>query len=580
MARSNKSLNLNKKRRSRILVILSTLLLCLFANLPVSENTSSQTLSSLLVGEVLLDESFENFDRWTLGGTHARCYDNWYNRNMYVSTEYDFAQRSGNKIAEALGCTYYGEAHLISPIMDTSTHATINIEFERYVHSNFGPGDHLSLEAKDSNGDWITRATWRDEQGDDSSWHRELFTLTDSRYFHPGFQIRFTYRGKGTAKDYAGIDDLMIVAGDWDSYPFRVMAVGCAHMTSDIKQGRQSLLEAIQHSENGGPDGAPAFDWDTMLNLGDLVGGQRPPTDTDASTVLEQLSSSLLHPREVIYNVAGNHDASGPGEETQWWFRKYIDPTGENTAFSGVDDSTRPYPVEGTWERYAFQVGNILFLMMSDRNDGGPSVGRGSRGGYPAGAVTTETFDWWRQMVESNQDKIIITGHHHVLRNTTVASDLGEGTQIATWPEGPQRPYHGSYSQGAPEGSSFLYFTDGTSNAGLFEAYLEQHPGAISLWLGAHTHTYPEDEGPGGAFSRKTHIEQKWGVTFINVSGLTLHHGARQKFPLSRLLSFTPGEAEVRIQCYLHTDHYAQPGWYTPVEQYVPLQWPFAWDGQ
>jgi len=47
----------------------------------------------------------------------------------------------------------------------------------------------------------------------------------------------------------------------------------------------------------------------------------------------------------------------------------WIDPTGEHTAFSGVDAGRRPYPIEGTWERYSFRVGNMLFLMMSDINE-------------------------------------------------------------------------------------------------------------------------------------------------------------------------------------------------------------------
>jgi hypothetical protein len=77
-------------------------------------------------------------------------------------------------------------------------------------------------------------------------------------------------------------------------------------------------------------------------------------------------------------------------------FRKWIDPTGENPQYSGVDNSKRPYPRNGTWERYSFQVGNILFLMMGDRNDSGPPAGREERGGYPAGAVSRETFEWWK----------------------------------------------------------------------------------------------------------------------------------------------------------------------------------------
>lgn len=107
--------------------------------------------------------------------------------------------------------------------------------------------------------------------------------------------------------------------------------------------------------------------------------------------------------------VVGNHDASGPDEPTQWWFRKWIDPTGENTKFSGVNAQRRPYPITGTWERYSFRVGNLLFLMMGDRNDGSPPVGRGKRGGYPSGAVTGETFEWWKRNVETNEGAVIIS---------------------------------------------------------------------------------------------------------------------------------------------------------------------------
>ena len=58
-----------------------------------------------------------------------------------------------------------------------------------------------------------------------------------------------------------------------------------------------------------------------------------------------------------------------------------MDPTGENSEYSGVHADRRPYPVEGTWERYSFEVGNILFLVMGDRNDGGPPGGKVARWG-------------------------------------------------------------------------------------------------------------------------------------------------------------------------------------------------------
>ena len=74
---------------------------------------------------------------------------------------------------------------------------------------------------------------------------------------------------------------------------------------------------------------------------------------------------------------------------------------GAHPQTSGVEATRRPYPAEGSWERYTFKVGNIRFLMMSDRNDLPYPVGRrAGGGGSPAGAVTSETFAWWRRHVE------------------------------------------------------------------------------------------------------------------------------------------------------------------------------------
>ena len=222
-----------------------------------------------------------------------------------------------------------------------------------------------------------------------------------------------------------------------------------------------------------------------MLHLGDLSGAQTSPDDAEGAEVVRQFAASTKHPREDFYNLLENHDASGPAEPTQWWFKKWVDPTGESTEQSGVHSDRRPYPVTGTWERYSFQAGNVLFLMMGDRNDGGPPVGRGPRGGYPAGAVTLETFEWWVVQVESNQDKIIVSAHHHMLKETTTASGEWEGftrQSDDTW-----RPlYHGYHATGAPRGASYLYFVDGKPDAQSFEQYLAGSPQAIDVWLGGH----------------------------------------------------------------------------------------------
>lgn len=341
-----------------------------------------------------------------------------------------------------------------------------------------------------------------------------------------------------------------------------VWACGCCHIHSDLRHGRRSLAEAIEQSENGGAEGGEPFDWDLMLNLGDFSGTQGPPADADGPPVVEQLNAARKHRLEQIYSLVGNHDASGPEEETQWWFRKWIDPLGTSTEFSGIHADRRPYPIAGTWERYAFIAGNVLFLMLGDRNDGGPPKGRGEHGGYPAGAITSDTFAWWRDMVESNQDKIIVTCAHHLLRDTTTATGRWEGVN---------GNYHHPYEDA--EGASYLYWVGDDADTSAFHDYFKAHPGAIDMWLGSHTHAHPDDR-----YGRKEMVAQHWGVTFANVGAMTRYHGreSRRWWPSSRLLSFERGRSTARLRCYLHTSHYAKQGWYVPAEKEIVLRHAFG----
>jgi hypothetical protein len=346
--------------------------------------------------------------------------------------------------------------------------------------------------------------------------------------------------------------------------------MSCSHVGTDLANGRESLADAIRQSEEGGSDGAPPFGWDFAVHVGDHSGAQRSPTDEEGTEIVRQFGASKSHAREDFYCVAGNHDAPMEVDAPlHWWFRRWIDPMGENTEYSGVRRSELPYPIEGTWERYSFAAGNLFFLMMSDRNDFPPPIGRAgaSSGGYPAGAVTGETFEWWKHRVEAGHDKIVVSAHHHMLKETTVASGPWEG--MARDEDGEWRSsYHGYRSDGAPEGASYLYFVDGRPDAQAFEGYLAANPAAVDIWLGGHTHSNPDDRKGG-----RSHVERKWGCNFINVSALSKYHGLTN-VPMSRLLTFTDGSVDVRVQCYLHTSDYAPQGWYARAERTLRLSRP------
>ena len=342
---------------------------------------------------------------------------------------------------------------------------------------------------------------------------------------------------------------------------FKLWAISDAHVGTDIKHGRHSLSEPILQSENGGDDGGPPFDWDICVNLGDFTGSQLPPTDDEGPLVVEQYLSSQKHRREDFYDLIGNHDSSHFSERpAQWWFQKWVDPMGENTQFSHVDNSKRPFPVSGNWEHYSFDVGNITFLMIADRNDLPPPIGRGDRGGYPAGAISEETFSWWKEKVRENRGRILVTCAHHMVKETTVATGLNEGCD---------GNYHGKFLDGAPQGSSFIYFVGTQPDSGRIESFLEANEPVLDMWLGAHTHTHPDDVVNG-----RSHIEQKYGVNFANISALTKYHG-HTCMPMSRLLTFTKNSDSVKIQCYLHTSDHASQGWYSPVERILKLRHKF-----
>ena len=96
---------------------------------------------------------------------------------------------------------------------------------------------------------------------------------------------------------------------------FKLWAAGDAHLGTDLAHAdRRSLADAILQAERGGADGGPPFEWDIMLDIGDLSGSQTPPGDEEGEEVVRQYSVSTRHPREDFYNIVGNHDASGPDE--------------------------------------------------------------------------------------------------------------------------------------------------------------------------------------------------------------------------------------------------------------------------
>jgi hypothetical protein len=108
---------------------------------------------------------------------------------------------------------------------------------------------------------------------------------------------------------------------------------------------------------------------------------------------------------------------------------------------------------------------------------------------------------------------------------------------------------------------------DSKQDSAAFENVLLAAPGRMELWLGAHTHTSPTDRYGG-----KSHLERRWGTTFINVAGLTKYMGAPENcVPRSWLLTFADGSQQMSAQCYLHTSDFAPQGWYPKFDRVIKL---------
>ncbi len=353
-------------------------------------------------------------------------------------------------------------------------------------------------------------------------------------------------------------------ARDDPNRPLVLWALSDAHVGTDLTHGRESLADALRQSEDPG-----GFDWDIALNLGDHSGTQGAPDDAEGAEVVRQYGVLRRHVREQVYDLGGNHDRSDVGAPEGAWVDGWLDPTGSHPERSGVRADRRPYPVQGTWERYAVRVGNILLLMMSDRNEPSAHLPRSEVGGNPGGVVSDETFTWWREQLRSHPEHLVVSAHHYMLKDTTVASGEWEGC----WrdPDGViHRPYHGYKPAGTPNAASYLYFVGGARDSGAFEAELAARPGGCAMWLGGHTHSWPGDRAGG-----KSHIETRWGTHFVNVSALTKHH--QGAVPMSRLLTFTPGSRTVTVDCVLHTDEFAPAGRYAPERRVLTLPRPFIW---
>ena len=190
------------------------------------------------------------------------------------------------------------------------------------------------------------------------------------------------------------------------------------------------------------------------------------------------------------YQIAGNHDVrSGP------IFYKYFPQA----------------------QYYAVKYGNLLFLFLSDQS-------KASRTD-----ISDDTFLWWKDMVESNREKIIITVSHAQLKNSGLTGSIV-----------PSRVIH---------------------NSKRFEKVLQQEK--VALWVSGHSHLPQVISGPSTA------NKDLGGTFFVNVGSID---DVSLLDSESRFFYFHDGSEVVWIRSRNHSKHLFN----TDLDMKVPLGKPFS----
>lgn len=150
---------------------------------------------------------------------------------------------------------------------------------------------------------------------------------------------------------------------------------------------------------------------------------------------------------------------------------------------------------------YSILKGNILFIFMSDEVKSS------------ATDISDETFNWWRDLVVNNQDKIIVTVTHAPLKGSRIPFSTFNRRQI----------------------------TDSKRFTDVLKKY------RVDIWLSAHLHVpewFPNDIN---------RVKKYNGTIFINVAGIrTEALGLKQSE--SRVITFECGSDKVLVKSRNHTE--------------------------
>lgn len=206
---------------------------------------------------------------------------------------------------------------------------------------------------------------------------------------------------------------------------------------------------------------------DIALVAGDIVHYDKSTYDFE--WYIEKKKNSIV---KHWYEIAGNHD-----QKNYKNYKKYIQ-----------------LPLH-----YSVRIGNILILCLSDEDR------------YPTTKISDEAFNWWKEMVVNNQDKIIITMTHGYVKQSNLFGTVISSRNI--------------------------------NNSDRFADVLKNYK--VDIWLCGHTHLSHSINA-----SVKT-ADKLNGTLFINVSAI---RGRSFLNTESFLLYFKKDSNEAIIKSRNHTE--------------------------
>ncbi len=236
---------------------------------------------------------------------------------------------------------------------------------------------------------------------------------------------------------------------------------------SDIQPRTKNEREAYETSIKDVMEYLPSIDMGIVA--GDIV--HRRNAADDYKWYLKESQKTGI---KDWFEIAGNHDMKDPKD-----YKKFI----------------------GKPLHYSIQRGNLLILFMSDEDR------------FPPTYISDKTFQWWKDMVINNQDKIIITVTHAYLENSQLfmAKHIKSRTIL---------------------------------NSKRFEDVLRKYH--VDLWLSGHTHI------PSAFGFNESKIKEFHGTTFLNISRIRRDMNFN---PESRIIILKKGSSKIVIKTRDHNDH-------------------------